>query len=243
MFDKIFIIGAGGTGTHLIPPFARFLKFKKETRYSQIFIIDGDKFEEENMKRQLMSLSDVGKNKATATVDRCKELGIFTQDDDTISSIEEYASPENLIPWFEDSQCPLVIAAVDNNASRRAIIDALTKVCIDDQQKDFFFITPGNSDVTAGAPRGQACWWGFINGQAYGQNPIEYDLDLQNPTDEIPRMGSCLNHMDSHPQVITANLTAASKVFEVVQSLIDKNLDPNKSQIAFNCNTLMSSVS
>lgn len=238
-FDRVFVIGVGGTGSWVFPPLARFLRIQMQEKYTQFFVIDGDSFESKNMERQLMSPADIGKNKAVAAIDNCFAQGIFTDDDsELVFAIEDYVNKESFTELLQDSQFPLVIAAVDNYASRRAIIDAIVETC-----EDFFFISPGNSDVQADAPRGQACWFGSIDGQKYGLNPVEYDVDLQNPQDVIPIKGTCTNLAESHPQIISANVAGASRVLDVVQSLVRAKLNPQTSQVYFNCDTMKSTVS
>lgn len=208
-------------------------------KYTQFFVIDGDNFEEKNMERQLMSPNDIGKNKAVAAIDNCFQQGIFTDDDsELVFAIEDYATKESFAELLEDAEFPLIIATVDNFASRRAIIDAIIETC-----ENYFFISPGNSDVQADAPRGQACWFGSIDGQKYGLNPVEYDVDLQNPQDVIPRKGTCMNLAESYPQIISANFAGASRVLDIVQSLVREKLNPNQSQVYFNCDSLKSTVS
>jgi hypothetical protein len=237
MFDKVYLLGIGGGGSHLAPVLVQTLRSHPKTSYSTITFIDGDKFEKKNQSRQLMEPSDVGLNKATSVARICEDRGFSD-----VYSIEDYANFENLVPLLEDAQSPLVIACVDNNATRAAIIDAIQKVCIDDNKKNFFFITPGNSDATED-PKGQVCWWGAINGKTYGQNPKEYDLDIQNPDDFIPRIGGCMDMSESHPQVLSANHLAVSLTLSLVQTLLDEKLDHRKSQIRFNCYNLTTAIS
>lgn len=237
MFDKIYVFGAGGGGSHLIPVLAKTLRANKSTKYSPLIIFDGDDFEEKNMERQLLTTTQIKQNKAQSLLETCQAQGISE-----VYSVPEYVDYQKCIELLEDSNSPLVIAAVDNNASRAAFIDAIQKVCIEDQQKNFFFITPGNSDATE-EPRGQICWFGHINGQKYGQNPKEYDLDLQAPGDVIPRVGGCMEVAQSNPQVLAANFTAAADTLTVIYSVLTQKLDPRLSQKRFNCVKLTSTIS
>ena len=239
LFDRVFVIGVGGTGSWLFPPLAQFLRLQMREKYIQFFAIDGDNFEKKNMERQMMSPDDIGKNKAVAAIDKCFQRGIFGEEDtELVFAIDDYVTKESFSELLRDAEFPLIIASVDNYASRRAIIDAVVETC-----EDFFFITPGNSDVQEDAPRGQACWFGSIEGQKYGLNPVEYDVDLQNPQDAIPRKGTCMNLVESHPQIISANFAGASRVLDIVQALVRQKLNPNHSQVYFNCDTQKSTVS
>ena len=234
MIDKVFVIGAGGTGSMLIPLLARLLKFNPDTKDASITIIDGDDFETKNMTRQSMNTDDVGRNKASAIVEECMRKGF-----DNVTSIEEFIDKETFIPLLDESLCPLIIATVDNHASRSEIISAIEEVC---DTKDFFFITPGNSDITED-PKGQVMWFGRIRGQKFGQNPKEYDPEIKNPVEPIPRKGSCMLLQESHPQLISANLRAASSTLDTIQNLLDGSLNPNHSQLHFNCRTQNANLS
>jgi hypothetical protein len=236
MFDKIFLIGAGGGGSWTIQSLASTIRAFPRTAYSPITIFDGDTFETKNVQRQCLQ-EDVGKNKAVRAAEMCAAKGI-----QEVYAVEDYVNHEMAIELFEDSQSPLIIAEVDNNATRKALIDAIQKVCIDDRQKDFLFITPGNSDGTE-EPRGQVCWFGQINGTKYGQNPLEYDMDLREPEDFIPRVGGCMEESESQPQVIAANFMGSAHVLNIVQSVLTGRLKPELSQIRYNCNNLTSAVS
>jgi molybdopterin/thiamine biosynthesis adenylyltransferase len=53
------VIGAGGVGSILLPILMKSVR-------DEIVVMDGDKFEEKNLDRQLFSPADIGKNKADA---------------------------------------------------------------------------------------------------------------------------------------------------------------------------------
>lgn len=234
MFDKIFVIGTGGTGGYLIPPLVKTLNFHPSTKDGLIYIIDGDEFEERNLTRQMMTPSHVGQNKAEAMVEMCEAMGF----NNTIS-VPEYIDTQGIIPYLNESERPLVIVAVDNAASRHAVITAIELECGED--KDFFFITPGNSDGLEEV-RGQALWFGRINGNAFGMNPKLGYEEIRNPQDQIPTAGSCARLQESRPQLIAANFAAASHTLNVIQDLLDEKLDPSSSSIYFNVRNLKTSL-
>jgi hypothetical protein len=234
MFDKAYIIGAGGTGGNLIPHLVRTLRYHPKTKDCMITIFDGDDFEEKNQNRQLMSPDNVSQNKAEAVVQMCNSLGF-----QNLISNDDYVTLSSFVPYLEESTSPLVIATVDNDASRAAIIRAIEMAC---GEKDFFFFTPGNSDGTDEV-RGQVMWFGRIDGQDYGMNPKQYDVDIANPPDQIPRKGSCTLLQESRTQLISANLLAASYTLQLIQNVLDGAMNPNHSQMHFNGTQLKTTIS
>lgn len=69
-----FIVGAGGTGGHLIPNLSRLIslvnKDKEEKEKYTLTIIDADLVEEKNLIRQNFTMRDIGKNKAEVMANR-----------------------------------------------------------------------------------------------------------------------------------------------------------------------------
>jgi hypothetical protein len=220
MFDKAFIVGAGGTGGYLIPPLAKLLLKHPLTKNIAITIIDGDKFEEKNTARQFMVTDNIGQNKAEAMVETCSKMGM-----NGLFSIDEYIRTSSFVPFLEESSAPLIIAAVDNDATRAHIIDAIGMAC---KEKDFFFLTPGNSDGLEKVT-GQNMWYGRINGEDYGVNPKLAAPNIREPQDTIPVAGSCALLQESRPQLIAANFMAASRALAVIDNLLAGVLEPKLS--------------
>ena len=228
-FDYVFIIGVGGTGGYLAPQLARLIAYHEATQDATITFIDGDDFEEKNQTRQICGPDQIGKNKAASMVELCKWLGL-----NNVSFYDDFISMTKFIPMLNRSKSPLVVCAVDNDSTRVDVINALLRAC---KEKDFFFITPGNSDGTE-TVKGQTLWFGRINDQSYGMNPAEFYPNLQNPTDSIPHKGSCALHAPSRPQLISANVMAGAVTLAVIQNVLDGVADPNQSNIFFNLRTL-----
>ena len=232
--DKIFVVGSGGTGGRLIPVLAQVLAYHSSTQSSNLLVIDGDDYEDKNITRQIVPPSHIGKNKAHSMKEFCEYQGL-----NNVESLDDFISASTLTPLLRNSTCPLVVACVDNDATRLAIINAISNVCSD---KNFFFITPGNSDGLEEV-RGQVLWWGRLDGITYGMNPIIAFPNLSNPQDSIPHKGSCALQAPSRPQLISANLKAASCTLEVIQNHLDGKLSPEQSGIYFNIRNMKTSVS
>jgi len=79
VFDDYMInivqVGAGGTGGYVFAEMMRYISNLPEHIKHRIHytLCDGDKFESKNIKRQLCSEEDVGRNKAESLVENCVE--------------------------------------------------------------------------------------------------------------------------------------------------------------------------
>jgi hypothetical protein len=225
--DKIFVVGSGGTGGHLIPSLARLVNYHKNFTDScpEILIIDGDDFEGRNQTRQFLRPSDIGKNKAIAMYEHCKSLGL-----NNVSYHSSYIDKKMITQMFGECDQPLVVSCVDNDATRKAMIDSINELF--GGSSDYFFISPGNSDGVDEV-KGQVLWYGEINEQKYGIDPSLLYGNLSNPDDFIPVAGTCSANTPSRPQLIAANFMAAAATLNVIQNLLDDMLDPIKSSFFF----------
>lgn len=61
MFDKVVVIGAGGTGSMLLPSLSRFLRSIKFE--GDLVIVDGDSYSPGNLDRQILVLLMIQKIK------------------------------------------------------------------------------------------------------------------------------------------------------------------------------------
>ncbi len=101
--NKIYIIGAGGVGSWLLPAICLL------DEPQNVVIMDGDMLESKNLNRQLFTPDDIGSNKAEALAAKYH-----------CESIPKYFSPG--LMGFHDSDWLLV--AVDNNPARKAALEA-----------------------------------------------------------------------------------------------------------------------
>ena len=69
---RIVMIGAGGTGGHIVPHLYRLLHTLD--RPVEVILADGDMVEKKNLVRQNFIASDLGKNKAQALAERYLSL-------------------------------------------------------------------------------------------------------------------------------------------------------------------------
>ena len=232
--DTVFIIGVGGTGGYLAAPIARLVAYHQATQDAKVVFIDGDEFEEHNATRQIVGPSQIGLNKAKAMVDFCSFQGL-----NNVECKEDFISMTSFIPLLNQSRTPLIICSVDNDATRHDVIAAIEMAC---KEKDFFFITPGNSDGTEDV-KGQTLWFGRCNGESVGMDPTLVYPNIKEPIDSVPHKGSCALNAPSRPQLISANFMAAAITLTVIQNFLDGMLDHKKSGMFFNGRTLITSIS
>ncbi len=219
---RTFLVGCGGTGSALAPLLARLLKYHPHCDQA-LTLIDGDNFEHGNRTRQPAE-AGVGGNKAQHLRNL---LGHQQLSSETVAA---YLSAEllgEIIDNQEDGSADLIILAVDNNATRRMVIDTL-----ESSFANFALLMPGNSDIAADPlkadMRGQVLWWVRHGNQVFGRNPTPLYHDLQHPDDDIPVAGSCTEHAPSNPQLLSANALSAAWTLSIVQQLLDGNLPADK---------------
>lgn len=152
------IIGAGGTGSRLIPMVAQLIKslpFMAMLRPA-MFIIDDDIVEEKNLARQLFAPSDVGKGKAEVLANRYGSVyGVEmhaikdrVNHRDSLATftigtlIEKGMSPEEALRTM--ARRTVVVTAVDSMESRRWCIASALHL---PSPLNITFIDPGNEDT------------------------------------------------------------------------------------------------
>jgi hypothetical protein len=232
-FTHTLVVGCGGTGGYLIPPLAKLLTYHPNAE-GHITLCDGDTFEPHNAERQLMLGQALNANKAEHMAS-ILELQDAPQGPDLhIDVIPEFLAPDNLAGWLMGTEVPLIIAAVDNDATRKMICQGLEEASsyID----SFMFITPGNDAGDAehsAAIKGQVLWWGKAEGEAFGVNPAIVYPNIENPSDPPPTHGECSAHAPSQPQLIAANMLAAANTLAAIQMFLDRNFDPTTHAIFF----------
>lgn len=186
---NIKIIGAGGIGTALIFPLARYLNYSGEKNI-KLTIIDGDSFEAKNQDRQ--TFNDYG-NKAEITARSIRQD--FPQLD--VESCNEYVTPSSIDYLIAEND--IVFLCVDNHKTRKLVSDC----CCD--LKNVVLISGGNK-LTDGNMQ--------IHIRKGGKNitvPVANDLhpEIENPKDRRPDEISCDEQVESAPQIIFMNLTIA----------------------------------
>lgn len=190
---KVKIIGAGGIGSYLIEPLARYLNFTNDN--CEVTIMDGDKYEEKNRQRQKFVECE---NKADQTVSMMKEQFPNVH----FRAKSEFVTEKNIITSIREED--VVFLCVDNHATRKLVSDRCEKL------KNVTLISGGN-DYTDG----NVIIYSKKNGKTLGKPPTKLDAKIANPEDknpgdiEVDRAG-CQQETESSPQLLFTNLAIAS---------------------------------
>lgn len=224
---NIFIIGVGGTGSHLVSFLTQLIgndqKFKEKFK---ITLIDGDIVEEKNLKTQKFLPKDVGLNKAEVLADRYSSVY-----DMEINYMDLYLTEENTLKrliypgtYYCNS---IIVSCVDNNKARR-IIDNVFNENMSKYRfhSNVIYIDTGNSSGI---------------GDLTGQTVVSYKKDqkiiLPSPSTFFPQMlededeenvqhESCGEIILHNIQNIGANITSACTVFNLLNGILSFNVIP-----------------
>jgi hypothetical protein len=213
----IKLIGLGGTGGIV----ARYLVMYLAALDLpvRVVLIDGDEFEAKNAER--MFFSRYGNKAAVLHEDLAATLGDASV---TLSAIEQYITAENVGELLHDGD--VVLLAVDNHATRKLVAehcaDSLTDVCL---------ISGGNDGVGKDS-HGHLVQGTYGNVQVHLReggrdrtpNLFAYHPEIANPADVMPSEISCTEAIHSVPQIVFANLAAASAMLNAFYLHVCQNL-------------------
>jgi ThiF family protein len=189
-----FMVGAGGTGSHLLPALLTYLRnyhANQENDGYQVVIADGDIFEEKNLNRQLFTDGLVTINKAQAM--------LLMYPGHPMIAVDRYIGKADIEQMIQDGDCVLICA--DNFSVRHLIVDhakTLDNVTV---------INAGNEELS-----GSVQLWVRENGEnvtppiTYGHPEIVFRA-------EDDRSGmDCITaqQLPGGEQHILANMTAAT---------------------------------
>lgn len=207
IFDQVHLVGLGGTGSHLALPMVQMLKFHRNSPTTKIYFWDGDDFEEKNLERQAFKAEAVSGNKAVV---KAQELKYLNSD---IGIWDTWCNRKTLNEHFEKfpSDLPLIILAVDNDATRNEVITYFDSLPV---ERDYVMILPGNGFTSF-----NCFWYGRINGELAPVHPFKVADNWAYPNDGMP--GGCGAVVESSPQIITANMGAAWSTMVRLYSLLE----------------------
>jgi molybdopterin/thiamine biosynthesis adenylyltransferase len=201
---NVKLIGLGGVGGIVARYSALFLaSLGQEAR---LVLIDGDRFEPSNASRMFFGRHG---NKAKVIWRELKPR--FTDSLLSLATIEQYVTPENIGTLIRSGD--IVILCVDNHATRKLVDDhcaTLRHICL---------ISGGNDgvgkDSTGAVRRGT---YGNVqvavrrNDKQLNPRLSEYHPEIKHPADKMPHQKNCLELVVSQPQILFANLAAASAI-------------------------------
>lgn len=206
---KIKVIGAGGIGTYVIEPLARYLSYSEDN--CEITVIDGDKYEEKNRERQRFTALE---NKAEHTVNRHKSEFPKVH----FRAKGEYLTPDNIIPAIREGDT--VMMCVDNHATRKLVSDRCNEL------RDVTLISGGNDYID-----GNVAVHIRRNGKDVTKSITELHPEIKNFKDKNPgtltdaeRQG-CQQEAQTNPQLLFTNLAIASMMLNVYRRCEKEDVD------------------
>ena len=192
----VLVLGAGGTGSWL----ATFLD--KMSLGNDVVIFDGDVVEPKNVLRQNFKTIDVGHRKAEVVADHNRMSFVHGYITDT-------AILHQVMAEFPDDATPLIIGCLDNNATRKIVHDFVAEC------ENAVWIDGGNAER-----HGQAYICIKENGEIVPgfESPIDLEEAFQNfdGDERRPDQISCAEQSESAPQNVTANVTSATLLFNIL---------------------------
>lgn len=211
------VVGIGGTGTHFIKEFYRYLSGIYLDSSIKITLIDGDIIEEKNLERQAFFEDQIGSNKAFAMVEALIET-FGELENVKLSFSDEYLQKGTLDKLIAGYEVPVIISCVDNVVARKVIEQYFIEY-----KREIYYLDSGN-----GLFNGQCIYAGKNkNGEIFSpslsQRPgLVYEEDEGND----PLNPSCTETVEQRTQHILANLQAAIYLLNGVISLIEWNTIP-----------------
>ena len=214
---KVVMLGAGGTGGHIAPHLYRLLyALDRPVRF---IICDGDIVEQNNLIRQNFIPADLGENKAQVLAERYStvfgmETEYVPEYVESAERLKELVAPRivktNFYPYSVlDKELVILIGAVDNNRSRQICNQVFY------ESEELIYIDSGNSEHT-----GQVVC-GIRSGGRTLYKPVgKLYPEVLSDTDKFPTELSCAEASISAPQAMTANITAATAVVDMIYNIL-----------------------
>lgn len=207
-FESVVIIGLGGVGSIVARYGAVFLASLNENL--TLTLVDGDSFELSNATRMLFSNTG---NKAMVINDELTPMFIDTRL--LLQYVEKYVTPQNLRSLVHEGD--LVLLCVDNHATRKLV----SRYC--EKLKNICLISGGNDGVglnASGAVRrgtyGNAQIYVRQRGKEITHSLTKFHPEIAKPADKLPTDLHCTDLVISHPQILFANLAAASAMLNTM---------------------------
>ena len=214
---KVVMLGAGGTGGHIAPHLYRLLyALDRPVRF---IICDGDIVEQKNLVRQNFIPADLGENKAQVLAERYStvfgmETEYVPEYVESAERLKELIAPRivktNYYPYAVlEKELVILIGAVDNNRSRQICNQVFY------ESEELIYIDSGNSEHT-----GQVVC-GIRSGGRTLYKPVgKLYPEVLSDTDKFPTELSCAEASVSAPQAMTANITAATAVVDMIYNIL-----------------------
>lgn len=220
---SIVVLGCGGTGSQLVPFLMQL--YSHCNNIKEVILIDGDIIEPKNTINQKYVLSEEATNKAIAMAERFS----IVYPNLNIRYVDDYLTNEEQLTKIVENNPTILVSCVDNNASRKI----LSSYFNNRTKNDLIYIDSGNGTITR---NGQV-----VIGYKHDNKkvlPCAGDIftDIQNDTDSIENVGTCMRISQDHPQNIATNILAATVIFTIITNIITFNKIESK-LVYFNADT------
>lgn len=199
----ILVLGCGGTGSWLIQMLSK-LDFNITP-----CICDGDIVEQKNCLRQNFNSNDINMNKAEVLAKK-----------NNFDYIDSYIENENdLIDIIKQNEnvTPIIIGCLDNNATRKIVHN----VFLNETFKDFIWLDAGNRERN-----GQVYVAIKEDGNTVCSSPLDIDFNLNvfEEDERKPSDISCAEQSQSSPQNVSANITSATILFDLINIILNNGV-------------------
>lgn len=214
---RCVVVGLGGIGSWLVQGLVPFLQFAQDTW--TLVLVDGDEYEAKNASRQ--AFDELGsKASVQASWVARRFSGV------RVEAIAQYLSADGADGTYPVRDAirsgDVVFACVDNHKTRAMLVDHCTRL------RDSVLISGGNEyedgNVFVYVRRG---------GRDMTQRPDKYHGELAAPADKAPYELSCEELAASSPQLIFANLNAASLMLNAFYALERGRFELAKPEVYF----------
>lgn len=201
-YRKLFVVvGVGGTGSLIARDLPKLLLDTE----SKILLIDGDRVERKNMKRQSYQEQDINENKAIALAKKINALygPVCYAYDKYLTKDELYIEINKIIDKYS---VPVILGCVDNDATRTILENTFNRypnaAYLDSANSEYegnIFVAFKDKNNLIGPLRSQS-----------------YELEKDNhPLDK-----SCQEQSATNTQYLVTNLKMATELFEHCDQLM-----------------------
>lgn len=224
----IYIVGTGGTGSHLADLLARYMSFNLANSPRRIVLVDDDRIEEHNAERQRFDRLEAGKYKVEVIARKLRETSGFGRIEALPLRFTPETMPHDIGRMSEQKASIIVFVCIDSARGRNAIWSELIGRYDADKRnyesnvlkyEGNFLIIDGGND--------------FLSGQVTSCLRVKYgDFDailgqdprvlFENVRNADPRIMSCAAAPEDRvAQSVMANIMVSNLMFNEFLSIVN----------------------
>ncbi len=206
-FDHVYLVGTGGSGSHLAKVLAMLLANKPEGKRPTLTLIDADTVEPGNLSRQAFATNNINEFKVNALVNAIKPT---LPDGFKLYGVNKWFTPELAAKAVKENS--LIIGCVDNHRTNKQMEDAVGNL-----QTGAFICSTGH------LTEGMIFTHIRYQGRELSAKPSAFRPEIADPKDyhpgEDPDCFATAN--EGGLQLIATNTSSAMHVLQVVSALLD----------------------